>query len=40
MLLLNTGLRLSAAEALNLSDVEIKERSGSVHVLQERRRKE
>jgi site-specific recombinase XerD len=40
VLLLNTGLRLSEAEALNLSDIEINERSGSVHVRQGKGRKE
>jgi site-specific recombinase XerD len=40
VLLLNTGLRLSEAEALDLSDVEINERSGSIHVRQGKGRKE
>jgi integrase/recombinase XerC len=39
VLLLNTGLRLSEVEALDLSDVEIKERSGRVHVRQGKGRK-
>lgn len=39
VLLLNTGLRLSEAEALNLSDVEINERSGHVQVRQGKGRK-
>ena len=40
VLLLSTGLRLSEAEALCLSDIEINERSGSVHVRQGKGRKE
>ena len=40
VLLLNTGLRLSEVEALDLSNVEIKERSGRVHVRQGKGRKE
>jgi site-specific recombinase XerD len=40
VMMLNSGLRLSEVEALNLSDIEIKERSGSVHVRQGKGRKE
>jgi integrase/recombinase XerC len=40
VLLLNTGLRLSEIEALNLSDVEINERSGHVEVRQGKGRKQ
>ena len=39
VLLLNTGLRLSEVEALNLNDVEINERSGTVRVRQGKGRK-
>jgi integrase/recombinase XerC len=39
VLLLNTGLRLSEAEALNLSDIEINDRSGHVQVRKGKGRK-